>query len=78
MAEAQRFARLLVKGNKLWKVGTIGIIGMCEEIVKVRRRQASRPYSLRASCTIIKMKLCRQMHLQTIDQNRPWIKRPVL
>ncbi len=37
--EARRMAGLLKRGNRLWKVGTVGIIGMMERIVKARRRQ---------------------------------------
>ena len=37
--EARRMAGLLKRGNRLWKVGTVGIIGMMMKIVKARRRQ---------------------------------------
>ena len=37
--EARRMSGLLKRGNRLWKVGTVGIIGMMERIVKARRRQ---------------------------------------
>ena len=37
--EARRMAGLLQKGDGLWKVGTVGIIGRMRRIVKARRRQ---------------------------------------
>jgi len=37
--EARRMAGLLKRGNRLWKVGTVGIIEMMKRIVKARRRQ---------------------------------------
>ena len=37
--EARRMARLLKRGDGLWEVGTVGIIGIDKETVKARRRQ---------------------------------------
>lgn len=51
--EARRMARLLVRGDRLWRVGTVQIIERWRGIVKARRRRISRPYYLRANFTPI-------------------------
>jgi len=49
--EARRVAGLWEGGNKLCKVGMIGIIGMGGGIVKSRRREASFNYFIRMNFT---------------------------